>query len=280
MLVALVTFGLVMYVQGLPLGEITTTVPASDSAESLPLLYLITATYQRETQFADLTRLCQTLLLVPRVHWIVIEDAAELSPHVGEFLAECGVPYSHLHAATPPLPNGEICKTVNRQIGCFEHRLGLKQDGEGNAVVYFADDDNTYSIELFKRMRNVHTIGVWRVGFLGRMRYSGPLSEMTPQGPKLTGWHVGWAPDRPYPLDMASFAFSVRLLEQRKVEFPIQAPLGQLETTFLEQLLGPDAKLEVLDTGVKRLLVWHTRTERPNLDKEGQLPDAPDTPVI
>ena len=96
----------------------------------------------------------QTLLLVPRVHWIVIEDAAELSPHVGEFLglyrrfpllffspllncvgvflfhafsAECGVPYSHLHAATPPLPNGEICKTVNRQIGCFEHRLGLKQ---------------------------------------------------------------------------------------------------------------------------------------------------------
>ncbi|EDQ92501.1 uncharacterized protein MONBRDRAFT_22232 [Monosiga brevicollis MX1] len=243
------------------------------------MLYLITPTYARETQFVDLTRLCQTLLLVPRVHWIVIEDAEDFSPHVTQFMAECGVNYSHLHAATPPLRKGRICQKIDRRIGCTEHRLGLRRNGN-EGLVYFADDDNTYSIELFKRMRSIKTIGIWRVGFLGKMRYGGPLSEMTPEGPKLTGWHVGWDPNRPYPLDMASFAFAARLIEDNEVHFPIQAPPGQLETMFLERLLGRNAKLEVMDTDVTRVLVWHTRTERPSLGLEGKLPEAPNTPVI
>ncbi|KAK4299064.1 hypothetical protein Pmani_028618, partial [Petrolisthes manimaculis] len=43
--------------------------------QTLPTLYILTATYKRNTQIADLTRLAQTLMHIPALHWIVVEDA-------------------------------------------------------------------------------------------------------------------------------------------------------------------------------------------------------------
>lgn len=40
-----------------------------------PVVFVITPTYTRATQLADLTRLAQTLMLVKDVFWIVVEDA-------------------------------------------------------------------------------------------------------------------------------------------------------------------------------------------------------------
>jgi len=45
------------------------------SATGLPVIYVITPTYARAVQKADLTRLANTLLLVPSLHWIVVEDS-------------------------------------------------------------------------------------------------------------------------------------------------------------------------------------------------------------
>ena len=44
------------------------------------------------------------------------------------------------------------------------------QDG----VVYFADDDNTYSDELFREMRNTKTVSVWPVGLSGGLMVERP----------------------------------------------------------------------------------------------------------
>ena len=37
-------------------------------------IFMITPTYSRHTQKADMTRLLYTLLHVPNLHWIIVED--------------------------------------------------------------------------------------------------------------------------------------------------------------------------------------------------------------
>jgi hypothetical protein len=69
---------------------------------SLPLIYIVTPTYARPAQKAELTRLCQTFLLVSNVHWIVVEDAQTTTRLVTNHLRRCGVPYTQLNVETPP----------------------------------------------------------------------------------------------------------------------------------------------------------------------------------
>ncbi|MPC46685.1 Galactosylgalactosylxylosylprotein 3-beta-glucuronosyltransferase P [Portunus trituberculatus] len=57
--------------------------PLRVTDSSWPPVYLVTPTYRRTSQLADLTRLAQTLMLVPGLHWVVVEDAevGHHSPH-------------------------------------------------------------------------------------------------------------------------------------------------------------------------------------------------------
>lgn len=63
---------------------------------NLPMIYLITPTYKRPEQIPDLTRLAQTLMHVPSITWLIIEDAESLSPVVTEILKRSGIRYVHL----------------------------------------------------------------------------------------------------------------------------------------------------------------------------------------
>ena len=59
--------------------------------EFLPYVIGITPTYYRMTQKLDLTSLCQTLMNVPRLLWIVVEDASNTTSQVKEILSRCQV---------------------------------------------------------------------------------------------------------------------------------------------------------------------------------------------
>lgn len=69
--------------------------------DQLPTIYAITPTYQRWVQKAELTRLSQTLALVPNIHWIIVEDAEEKSDLVANVIIDSNVVATHLSARTP-----------------------------------------------------------------------------------------------------------------------------------------------------------------------------------
>lgn len=58
-------------------------------------MYIITPTYRRPEQLAELTRLGYTLKHVVNLLWLVIEDANKTSDNVIQILNRIGVPYEY-----------------------------------------------------------------------------------------------------------------------------------------------------------------------------------------
>ena len=66
----------------------------------VPTIHMIMPTYSRWTQKADLTRLCQTLMHVKNLNWILVEDSDERTGLVTRFLKRCRVKSTHLNIRT------------------------------------------------------------------------------------------------------------------------------------------------------------------------------------
>lgn len=137
----------------------------TDSHKDLTTIYMITPTYARWTQKADLTRLSQTLMHVPKLHWIVVEDSEEKTDLVANLLDRKRhvLMSTHLNIRTAEklrLKEHEPVWRKNR--GVEQRNLGLawlRESAEagtlpdgGKGVVYFGDDDNTYDLQLFKEV--------------------------------------------------------------------------------------------------------------------------------
>ncbi|XP_069326219.1 galactosylgalactosylxylosylprotein 3-beta-glucuronosyltransferase 3 isoform X1 [Eulemur rufifrons] len=251
--------------------------------EALPTVYVVTPTYARLVQKAELVRLSQTLSLVPRLHWLLVEDAEGPTPLVSGLLAASGLLFTHLVVLTPKaqrLREGEPgwvrprgVEQRNKALDWLRGRGGAV-GGEKDppppgtqGVVYFADDDNTYSRELFEEMRWTRGVSVWPVGLVGGLRFEGPQV----QDGRVVGFHTAWEPNRPFPVDMAGFAVSLPLLLAKpNAQFDATAPRGHLESSLLSHLVDPK-DLEPRAANCTRVLVWHTRTEKPKMKQEEQL---------
>lgn len=130
---------------------------------------MVTPTYARATQKVDLTRLCYTLMHVPQLHWIVVEDSEDKTPLVQRLLSgkhSCKIKRStHLNRRTSEhlrLGPKESFWRKPRGVEQRNHGIdwlresaseGLLGDDHNPAklkgVVYFGDDDNTYDTEVF-----------------------------------------------------------------------------------------------------------------------------------
>ncbi|XP_077863320.1 galactosylgalactosylxylosylprotein 3-beta-glucuronosyltransferase 1-like [Saccoglossus kowalevskii] len=183
----------------------------------LPYIYVITPTYARSVQKAELTRIANTFSHIKNLHWIVVEDSNEGTNLTKHFLISLG-------------------------------------------VVYFADDDNTYSIEIFEEMRYTKKVSIWPVGLSGELRYETPII-----GPdnKVKSWHAWNSSERKFATDMAGFAINLNLLlNNPHVWFSHTMPAGFLESSLLSQLVELN-DLEPKADNCTKVLVWHTKTITP-----------------
>ncbi|TNN85241.1 Galactosylgalactosylxylosylprotein 3-beta-glucuronosyltransferase 3 [Liparis tanakae] len=88
---------------------------------------------------------------------------------------------------------------------------------------------------------------------------------------EVVRFHTGWRPSRPFPMDMAGFAVSLKLvLANPEACFDGDAPTGFLESSFLQGLVTMD-ELEPKADNCSKVLVWHTRTEKPKMKREEAL---------
>ena len=89
----------------------------------------------------------------------MVEDAAEKSELVSKLLMKSGLRYTHLSQQTPSEyklkpkdPNWLKPRGVlQRNKGLSWLRQNIDAD-RTEGVVYFADDDNTYDLELFEEV--------------------------------------------------------------------------------------------------------------------------------
>ncbi|XP_048683188.1 galactosylgalactosylxylosylprotein 3-beta-glucuronosyltransferase 1 isoform X5 [Caretta caretta] len=213
-------------------------------SDTLPTIHIITPTYSRPVQKAELTRLANTLLHVPNLHWILVEDSQRRTPLVTRLLRDTGLNYTHLNVETPRnyklrgdmrdprIPRG----TMQRNLALRWLRETFNKNSSQPGIVYFADDDNTYSLELFEEMRTTRKVSVWPVAFVGGLRYESP--KVNAAG-KVYGWKTVFDPHRPFAIDMAGFAVNLRLILQRsQAYFKLRGVKGGYqESSLLRELV-------------------------------------------
>lgn len=67
--------------------------------KNFPPIYVITPTYSRPVQKAELTRLKQVFIMVPNLHWIIVEDAVDKSSLGKAFCLFCWTNLPFLRSA-------------------------------------------------------------------------------------------------------------------------------------------------------------------------------------
>ncbi|KAK3727586.1 hypothetical protein RRG08_009807 [Elysia crispata] len=241
----------------------------------LPIIYIITPTNIRAEQKADLTRMSHTLKLVNNIHWIVVEDSENKSSMVSRLLERSGLNYTHLNVLTPPQfkmaskdPNWLKPRGVLQRNAGLDWLRNQKRFLAEQGVLYFADDDNTYSLDIFQEMRYTQKVSVWPVGLVGYLRYERPVVKNR----KVVGWFTAWKPDRPFAMDMAGFAVNVQLVHKYpEAKFSNEVQRGYQESTFLTGLKLTLDDLEPRANMCTEVLVWHTRTEKSSMKNEDKL---------
>lgn len=154
-------------------------------------------------------------------------------------------------------------KRVVKPRGVSNRNRGLAwiRKNARDGVFYFADDDNTYDLEIFNQMRYTKKVSMWPVGLVTKFGLSTPIVK----NGSLFGFYDGWIGGRKYPVDMAGFAVNVRFfLSRPKAVMPYQA--GYEEDKFLRSLAPlSNTEIELLASNCTEVRNNHLYPEKLSL---------------
>ncbi|CAI9290664.1 unnamed protein product [Lactuca saligna] len=218
------------------------------------LLIIVTPTYPRMFQAYYLNRLAHTLRLVePPLLWVVVEMSSQTG-ETSELLRGSGVMYRHL-----------VCKKNTTEIKDLRN-VGLlhiethKLDG----IVYFADDTNIYSSELFHHMRQIRRFGTWVVAELKTSTRVGTFVGPICNGTQVIGWHTSNVMRRfhRFHADLSGFAFNSTILwDPKRWQRLTLEPIRFLDTfqvsTLIEQIVEDETQMEGIAEDCSKVFVWH-----------------------
>ncbi|KAJ4950445.1 hypothetical protein NE237_027277 [Protea cynaroides] len=220
------------------------------------LLIIVTPTYARPFQAYYLSRLAQTLRLVPpRLLWIVVEMFSQ-SAETAEILRRTGVMYRHL-VCYKNLTSVRDRRVHQRNVA-LSHIETHRLDG----IVYFADDDNVYSINLFERMREIRRFGTWPVALLTTSKSEARLEGPVCNGSQVVGWHTNRR-NRRFHSDISGFTFNSTILwDPKRWQRLTLEPIRQLDTVqeeveesvFIEQVVEDESQMEGLGKDCSRIM--------------------------
>lgn len=128
-------------------------------------------------------------MLLPYVHWIIVEDADYTSDLVRNVLKRTNL-YKRstlLYAKTPSDfklkrkdPSWIKPRGVEQRNKALDWvRKHVKYSPESRSAIYFMDDDNTYSIDLFDEIKKINpgNVAVWPVGLVGGLSVEKPVLD-------------------------------------------------------------------------------------------------------
>ncbi|XP_010937800.2 beta-1,4-xylosyltransferase IRX9 [Elaeis guineensis] len=248
--------------------------------ESTPrnLLIVITTTRSND-RFREvfLTRLAQTLRLVPPpLLWIVVEAHGD-APKTAEMLRKTGIMYRHLtFKENFTDPEAEAHHQRNVALSHIEHhRL--------TGIVHFAGISNIYDLQLFEEIREIEVFGTWPVAMVSANRKRVMVEGPSCRSSKVVGWPVedlsyGTTNDgtntdtssvgiasKATRINISGFAFNSSILwDPERWGRPTSVPdTSQDSFKFVQEVIVEDeTKLKCIPPDSSKIMLWHLHIPR------------------
>ncbi|KAG1339136.1 Glycosyltransferase [Cocos nucifera] len=238
------------------------------------LLIVITTTRSDDMfQEAFLTRLAQSLRLVPPpLLWIVVQAHSEASA-TADMLRKTGIMYRHLtFKENFTDAEAEADHQRNVALGHIEHhRL--------TGIVHFAGISNIYDPQLFEEIRRIEVFGTWPVAMVSANRKRVVVDGPSCNSSKVVGWPVGnlnyegtsTAPaslgmaSKPARINISGFAFNSSVLwDPERWGRPTSMPdTSQDSFKFVQEVMVEDEnKLKCIPPDSSEIMLWHLHIPR------------------